>query len=304
MESRPYLLHALSPLHAGTGQSVGVIDLPIARFRATHIPYVPGSSIKGVLREARRERMSEPEWQALFGPQRTVMGAEGDEMRQEDHAGALVVSDARLLAMPVRSFHGTFALVTSPLLLELARRDLVGLPKLPSRIPRLKGEAMACVGTHGSVVVSPTHQRLFLEDLDLDVSKSPLVDEWAQLLAHALPSEAELMGERLVVVDDETMSFLMETATQVDTRVRIRHDTGTVAQGQLWTEESLPAESLLVGILAAAPSFSPKAPMSATQVLARATQEVSILQLGGKATVGRGRCQLATWESPPKETAR
>ena len=28
MKTRPYLLHALTPLHAGTGQSVGVIDLP------------------------------------------------------------------------------------------------------------------------------------------------------------------------------------------------------------------------------------------------------------------------------------
>ena len=40
------------------------------------------------------------------------------------HAGALVVGDARLLALPVRSFKGTFAFVTSPLLLRLAKRDL------------------------------------------------------------------------------------------------------------------------------------------------------------------------------------
>ncbi|WP_298819062.1 RAMP superfamily CRISPR-associated protein [Chloroflexus sp.] len=46
-----YFLHALSPLHAGTGQGSGVIDLPIAREKATGIPYLPGSSVKGVLRD-------------------------------------------------------------------------------------------------------------------------------------------------------------------------------------------------------------------------------------------------------------
>src|SRR5690349_23955205 len=110
MEIRPYLLHALSPLHAGTGQSVGLIDLPIARLRATNIPFVPGSSLKGVLREARRS-LPAAEWEALFGPLREVPGAEGDEAREGDHAGALVVGDARLVALPVRSFLGTFAWV-------------------------------------------------------------------------------------------------------------------------------------------------------------------------------------------------
>ena len=38
-------LHALSPLHAGTGQGIGAIDLPIAREKATGIPYLPGSSL-------------------------------------------------------------------------------------------------------------------------------------------------------------------------------------------------------------------------------------------------------------------
>jgi CRISPR/Cas system CMR subunit Cmr4 (Cas7 group RAMP superfamily) len=54
MITRPFLLHAFSPLHAGTGHAADVIDLPTARYKATGIPFVPGSSIKGVLRDARR----------------------------------------------------------------------------------------------------------------------------------------------------------------------------------------------------------------------------------------------------------
>jgi CRISPR-associated protein Cmr4 len=61
MERRPYLLHALSPLHAGTGQAVDIVDLPIARMESTRIPLVPGSSIKGVLRDAARA-WNDSEW--------------------------------------------------------------------------------------------------------------------------------------------------------------------------------------------------------------------------------------------------
>ncbi len=51
MNSRPFLIHALSPLHAGTGHAADVVDLPTARMKATGIPFLPGSSIKGVLRD-------------------------------------------------------------------------------------------------------------------------------------------------------------------------------------------------------------------------------------------------------------
>ena len=38
MQSRLVFVHALSPLHAGTGQGVGVIDLPIAREKLQACP--------------------------------------------------------------------------------------------------------------------------------------------------------------------------------------------------------------------------------------------------------------------------
>src|SRR3954469_1370151 len=98
MKMRPFLVHALSPLHAGTGHAAGVIDLPTARMKATGIPFVPGSSIKGVLRELRRVGDAGEKTEAVFGPS-SDPGA---------HAGALTVGDSRLLALPVRTFLGTF----------------------------------------------------------------------------------------------------------------------------------------------------------------------------------------------------
>jgi CRISPR-associated protein Cmr4 len=128
MESRIYHLHALTALHAGTGQGTGVIDLPIAREKATYLPVVPGSSLKGVLRDELQGTLNEEESLALFGPV-----AEN----ASEHAGALSVSDARLLCLPLRSIHGTFAWASCPMVLRRYVRDLkaVGIADYPPQIP-------------------------------------------------------------------------------------------------------------------------------------------------------------------------
>ncbi|KYG01472.1 hypothetical protein BE21_06050 [Sorangium cellulosum] len=293
MKTLPYLLHALSPLHAGTGQAVSVIDLPIARMRATGIPFVPGSSIKGVLRDARSSgpnKLAEDDVRAVFGPE-TGSAAE--------HAGALVVGDARLLALPVRAFRGTFAWVTSPLLLDLARRDGDGTEGLPEAFAPFHGRKAMVASVGGdapavNVQVQGKTARVYLEDLDLPAEPSDAAAAWARFFAPwvAPAGEALLFERRFVVVDDETMTFLWETATQIDTRVRLRADTRTVAKGALWVEESLPPETLLIGLLAADQSRKEGVRRSPAEILTKALRHEAVLQFGGKATVGRGRCRL------------
>lgn len=307
MKTRPYLLHALTPLHAGTGQSVGVIDLPLARSRATQAPLVPGSSIKGVLRcaspadaiDADGKSVSPPEdpqdqrqWaQAVFGP---------DTENASDHAGALAVTDARLFALPVRSFAGTFAWVTSPLILRGAARDLGRHAPAVVELPSGAKPQAAVASKAGHRCVRDA--TIFLEDLDLAVSERAAVGGWARWLAATLeaqPANRALIEERFVVVDDETMTFLYETAMQIDTRVRIDARSRTVAKGALWTEESLPPESILIGLLVAEHSRrrvrgreGVPVEMNPDAVLDFALGEERILQFGGKATVGRGRCRM------------
>jgi CRISPR-associated protein Cmr4 len=274
MNTRPFLLHALSPLHAGTGHAADVIDLPTARYKATGIPFVPGTSIKGVLRDARRASDRE-KTEAVFGPSDDP-GA---------HAGALIVGDARLLALPVRSFRGTFAWVTSPLLLILAKRDLedasLAIPSIDGRGARL-AQGSACM--HNG--------KLYLEDLDLAAAVAAEATAWAQRLARlAFPGD-DIFTKRFAVVDDDTMAFLWETATQVDARVRLDERTRTVAPGALWLEESLPPETLLIGLLAADRSRRPNVSMTPDDVLGFALPSEEVYQLGGKATTGRGRCRI------------
>ncbi|MFQ5744781.1 MAG: type III-B CRISPR module RAMP protein Cmr4 [Acidobacteriota bacterium] len=273
MKMMPFLLHVLSPLHAGTGQAADVIDLPIARMKATGIPFVPGTSIKGVLRDA-CGRIDIEKTEAIFG----TADAEAA------HAGALVVGDARLLALPVRSFKGTFAWTSSPLLLVLAQRDLATALPIPSFQSRGAKVAPGPACIHNG--------RLYLEDLDLPAEESAELAQWAEMLAPVVSPGEDIFTKRFSIVDDDTMAFLSETATQVDARVRLSERTRTVERGALWLEESLPPETLLIGLLAAESSRAQKVKMDPDEVLEFALTGNEAVQLGGKATTGHGRCRL------------
>lgn len=284
MKRLSFLLHALSPLHCGTGQGVDIIDLPIARMHATGIPFVPGSSLKGVPRDAASgdaEKLF-----AVYGP---------DTINASDNAGALVVGDARLLLLPVRSFRGAFCWVTSPLLLHLATRDFSqDRADVPSNVPTLTQRGAII----GSIPQVNLHRgKLYLEDIDLSLQEgrsTSIADAWLNFLCHLLPkSERSLLKSRFAIVDDETMAFLWETATQVDARNRI-NEKGVVVDGALWYEESLPPETILVGQLAAETTRRHGVNLPPDQVFAYAFPPglSHTYQVGGKATVGRGICKI------------
>jgi CRISPR-associated protein Cmr4 len=287
LKTLPYILHALSPLHAGTGHAIGGIDLPIARYRATSIPYVPGSTLKGVLRDRRDTAGEHPDvLQAVFGPVTE---------RADENAGALTIGDARLLALPVRSFRGTFAWATSPLLLDLGRRDLAGRPGLPAALPQTGDDRRARVAEAGptpadrSLLLLDTgvagKDKIVLEDVDLDAHHDAAATAWATFLAACVFDPAgqdrRAFQRRFVVLDDDTMTLLWETGTQVDVRVSLDATTRTAKDGQLWSEESLPAETLLVGLAAADRGRLERHPMTDDQVLAAGLPGAEDLQVGG-----------------------
>ncbi|GIW29298.1 MAG: type III-B CRISPR module RAMP protein Cmr4 [Meiothermus sp.] len=274
MNTHILFLHALSPLHPGTGQGVGSIDLPIARERATGIPYLPGSSVKGVLRDAASGKLDKEKLLALFGP---------ETGSASEHAGAAVFGDAKLLLFPVRSLAGVFAYVTSPYLMERFARE-AGFARLdPPALPTAPASDAWCHVSQNSTL--KVGDKVYLEDLDLSFQASPELGAWETWLTQQ--SEAPVKG-RICLVHDDVMGFLLETATEVVARIRLEDETKTVAQGALWYEESLPAESLLYGLLSLGSSRKKEVAVSLDDL----KPLLGYTQMGGKASVGRGLCQL------------
>lgn len=290
MEVRILFVQALSPLHPGTGQAVGSVDLPVSRERATGIPYLPGSSLKGVLRDQARGRLDREKLWALFGPEHESVS---------EHAGAAAFADARLLLLPVRSLAAVFACMTSPYLLERFVRDadLAGLqvPALPPA-PDALGKCGIAPVSRLRVSLGPgedrdrgtgcgVEQRVCLEDLDLVPVESPQLGAWETWLAGA--TGAPVQG-RMCLVHDDVMSFLLEVATEVTARIRLDDATKTVAERALWYEEGLPAETLLYSLVSLGPSWR----KGVTVALDDLKPLLGVAQLGGKASVGRGICRL------------
>ena len=280
MQPKLFHLHALSALHCGTGQSAGVVDLPIARARATQLPIVPGSSLRGVLREHTTSRNNQAT-NTLFGP-KTV------KSNKDSFAGALAVGDAHLLILPVRCLAGIVSYVTSPFILRCYDRDLkrtgvtLELPDAPTEGPAKVPPAS----------VNRIDGKLVLEDLDLQADEDEELKPWAEHIARAVHPDCETQNDfikRFALLPDEVMGFLAETATEVRARIVLNQNTGTVCKGGLWNEENLPAEAVLWGIFALSESNNKQSPCSAKNAFQAALPDAeTLLQLGGNAGVGSG----------------
>lgn len=274
MKSRIVFAHALSPLHAGTGQGVGVIDLPVAREKATGLPFLPGSSLKGVLRDACEEDVLRAK---VFG--------------FTEYASSAAFSDLRLLALPVRSIRGTFAWVSSRYVLLRLVRDLdcAGIEGPQAAVPALKGNSCAVPEKNSALT---QNARVILEDLDLAAKEDRDTGIWARWIAkQVFPEDKDwraLFLERFCMVSDDVLGFLLDTATEVFARIRLESGSKTVVQGGLWYEEALPAETILAGLVAA--SHVRATPEKVFETLKTLTEKP--IQLGGKASVGRGLCRI------------
>lgn len=304
-------VHALSALHAGVGQGAGVIDLPIAREKATGLPFLPGSSIKGALRtraflEAREKNAENLEtlYTCIFGPESN----DGPDAR----ASMVQFSDQKLLLLPVRSLAGTFAWVTSPYILRRLARDIKDLgpsqQELPSTIPDVAKEF--CLVTHNdAAIIMPIKDKkqVYLEDLELCVKEGDeqqtITRKWADWIGgHVFPQDAEwqnMLKARFCVVHDDVFNFLITTATEVSARIRLQENSKTVVDGGLWYEEALPTETILSGIVMATPHKDEKVrnilgyDLTPERIFkALAALGNTAIQLGGKATVGRGFCRV------------
>lgn len=271
-------LHALTPVHSGTGQAVAVVDLPIAREKATGWPIIPASSLKGVLRDALNNGQNKA-W---------IDRAFGKDVREEEQgeAGALCFTDQRILCLAVRSYYGTFAYATCPLVLQRFVRDMraVGIQPPFETVPQFP-DGMSALVTKGSPLARG--DKLYLEDLDLSAKEDGSTTEIADALANSLFSEQpQAFKERFVIASDEVFNFLCETAIEVTARIRLKDETKTVEGGALWYEEAVPAESLFSGAVLIADHYR----KDAAELWKHFTP--NLIQIGGNSTVGRGLCRV------------
>jgi CRISPR-associated protein Cmr4 len=323
-------LHALTALHPGSGAALGVVDLPVQRERHTHWPNIAGSALKGILRDACREEIARREdlndldrfdddrekdtpdqrrdrrknsskrkladstlmLNELFGP---------PSGQSAEFAGSVSVTDARLLAFPVRSLKGIFAWVTCPSALERLGRDLT-LVEEGNSIPTLSfqpGPEQAVVGSGGCACV--VNGGLVLEEFEfrgIEGDIRPIAD-W--ITANVLPATAAYAATRrrfpgqFVVLHDDDFTHFVRHATEVTARIGLDYDSKTVRSGALFYQEFLPAEAIFYSVVlvnAARTRVANRDAATLLQSLSAYLEHIPVLQVGGDETTGKGFCGI------------
>jgi CRISPR-associated protein Cmr4 len=282
MKELGLFIYTETSLHAGTGSTVSAVDLPIQRERTTRHPLVQGSGVKGALRMQVKKKDT-PEFFATFGP---------DTNNAADHASAISVGDARIVLFPVQSLAGVFAYITCPMVLARMKRDLPAF-KLDYPTPE-SGRAFV---TNGSKVV--VGGDVVLEEFSFKSDANRQVSDIAKWLAeYALPKGAEYaywhtkLADSLVILSDGDFTEFTVNSTEIVTRIKIDSAKKTVENGALWTQELLPADTLLMSVVSVVdsrkPDFTMKAGEIAEWLRANLESVASRIQLAGDETTGNG----------------
>jgi CRISPR-associated protein Cmr4 len=293
-------LYTETPLHVGSGSSLGVVDLPIQRERHTNLPMIQSSGIKGKLRSAFESNglREQPDlMKAIFGPKSD---------NASEHAGALSPGDGRILLFPVRSLKGVFAWITCPLAISRFVRDLhlTGQQLTLSIDMSRVTDSNALVPNNCQLSID---NAIVLEEFTFAATKNPEVDKLAAWLAdNALPSGDEYIFWRsrlktnLAIVSDDAFKDFCQFSTDIVARTKLDPVKKTVETGALWTEENLPNDTLLYTPLFACDPRTENKPkkkngngdLDAKEILdivqEHLTNGHARLQLGGNETVGRG----------------
>ncbi len=283
-------LYAVSPVHLGAGQAVGLIDNPIQRERHTGHPCFAGSGIKGAVRHG---------FTAIGGDEKLIDRLFGPDAGASDlHAGAVSFGDAQLVALPVRSLKGGYVYATCPQALARAQR-LLGLIGVSVSWPTLTVNDEHCLLANPALLSSG--DKLHLEAFEYtptDKESADVKTIATDLATRALPDGAAYdffrnkLKTDLVVLSDTDFAYFAQNAMLVEPHVCIDESTGTASDGGLFYTENLPPESLLVAPLLASQTRTGKQADhdTAEGVMAKMKNVIDgkLLQIGGDATTGRG----------------
>jgi len=298
-EALVLFIKAITPVHAGSGSELGIVDLPIQREVNTGFPKIEGSTLKGAIRDAFETSINGIEDEAKL---HLVFGYDGANVCYESvkswfeannmtqFSGAVGFSDARILLFPVKSVKGVFAYITCPMVIRRFIRDL-NLAGIKENIAIPDANTVT-----SSSILLIDEGKVILEEFVFDVKECDGTD--------TLASEFEkLTGfsgikERILVLDDTDFADFVKLYTEVITRTKIDNSTGTVSGNALFTEEYLPTETVMYSLVmthnlfiteeqkAKLKEFGVNGDVNVKQYIKDNFPEV--FQIGGNATIGKG----------------
>ena len=290
-------MSAITPIHNGAGEGLGIVDRPIIRERTTNFPIIQASSIKGTMRDEYQFKTlkDEKKVNALFGPLK-----DGSK-----HAGCVSFGDANILAFPVRSLKGCFVWATSPLVLYRFKRMLkvagIELKKLDALIEELHSKVDRVWINPEARNVLLIKDKIILEEFPRIVEEHSKLKEFCEEVAAIIFKEEVFQQEfikKFIILPENDFRYFVTNATEVVPNIKVDDETGTTKEGLRYTEY-LPSETVLYSLLSFEKSHSPDLNENENGVkdIFLQNKPEDIIQLGGDNTKGKGFVKIAFMEA-------
>ncbi len=254
-----FIAKTYSPLHAGIGQSIGKVDLPIEREKHTEYPCVFATGLKGSLRSHSKGKLDEGVINKIFGKK------EGEE-----GAGEVVFTDLKLLLFPVRSSEGSFKYVITENIINRFKRDYQLI--FEEEFSNTFGDLIPHIDSISRV---DPEEHIILEDFVFPIKEATEDKLW------------DISLNDIYVIEEDVFKYLVTNATQIIARNVLDDETKT--SKNVWYEEALPADTVLY-------TFMKPSIILTDETLLDTFKEIleqnNILQIGGNETVGYGICEV------------
>lgn len=288
------IMYAVTPCHAGSGSALGVVDLPIQRERHTNWPMIQASGVKGAFRanfdRFKNNIVDKEQIKDFEKLTESVFGTSSDG----GYAGSLSISDAKILAFPMRSNASPFVWITCPAVLKRLEKDLsvanfdsIEFDSSKFSASDDKAISLGKSGLKGNVL---------LEDYEVQVADTK-IEEFSKITSFFKDAE------RLLLVSDDVFNYGVSNCTQIMAQIKIDSKTGTTQDGSLRYQEELPSDTIMYTVIHWGDSKnSLEDKLKAETIKKFITEEViaNHIQIAGDETCGRGVFQLA-WNHSSRE---
>ncbi|KYN79030.1 type III-B CRISPR module RAMP protein Cmr4 [Clostridium sporogenes] len=281
-------IKGISPIHAGSGQSLTSVDKPIQRESHSNIPKIEGSSLKGSIKhnvyhklgfnednkKVEKEKEGKKEeyklFEKMFGPD-----------NGNDYASAISITDAKLLLFPMRSATDIYKLITCPYVLRRWKEE-TNQGFEDSTLENI--EDGHCVVNQNSALLSSN--KVMVEEYIFEAKEKDLSSLFNESLK-------ELQLNKVVILSDSDFIDMVTMYTEVITRNKIDVETGTAQGTGLFSEEYLPAETVMYFSVLESAFYKG----GQKETLKYFNKNIGkIFQIGGNETIGKGIVKVLNYD--------
>lgn len=294
-QAKPFFMIVQTPLHAGSGQDLGIVDQPIQRERHTSFPKIEGSSLKGAIREIFEEsnilKQNGSNNGNSYEYKYELINIEKYKDLSSEINNKWKIVDQKInnetKKVQLNKFNEAISLSFGPengddhagalgftdaRLLLFPVKSMKGVfayitcPYVLERFKedlKLNPEINDIATLPGEETLSDAgvltvsgQCKIILEEYTFDVKFEETTKAFAEWLSKRLPSEiSNDIKKKMVILKNDDFKDFVNLSTEVITRTKINPETGTVQSGALFTEEYLPTESVLYSLALTTPIF-------------------------------------------------